>query len=74
MSQNDVILLPLVTEVVLLEWKISSAEIIKIFATNISERGSEAAAKKSYSEGENESGEDDETMRNMEYGKTKVHQ
>ena len=61
---NAVLLLTFLNEVVVLVIQTSAEELINIFATNISERESEAASNKSDSEGGDDLGEDGETTSN----------
>ena len=61
MSLTVIVLLPLLTKVVILDRETSAADIIKVFASNIPDFRSEAAANTSGSEGGDELGEGDYT-------------
>ena len=71
---DAVILPPLLTEEFILDRKTSVAELIKIFASKILERVSEAAYNTSESKGGDDLGEEDETTNKAEYGKAAAHQ
>ena len=74
MSLTVIVLLPFLTKVVILDRETSAADIIKVFASNIPERRSEAVTNTSGSKGGDDLGEGDYTTNKMKDRKAVARQ